>query len=404
MTVAQGINKLTSYKLQTALGSIATGSGGQTLRRKTSIASIARATYTNDEIVGHQQSTGVNLGSASSAWNFDGLLSPGTYAPLLGCLLRRVFTAVTPISATFTIAGSGPYTITRTAGSFLTDGVKNGDVVRITAGTYINAVNMNNNLLVASCTALVLTVVTLNNTVMLAEGPNAASTLTVVGKKTMPPQTGQTDVLLTLEEWYPDLGKSELFPDLRVGQLDVGLPASGNATVKLASMGLGVRTGGSAQVLTTPIAATTSPVLTAVRGLLRLNGNASAVVTGMSFVVKTVLTAEGPIIGSNYAPDMARGRIEVTGQFTALFDATTFRDIFDSETVISLSAIMATDTTNTADFVGFTLSALKLTNADPDDGEKAIMRTYPFTAQMNANGGPALANDMTIISIQDSLA
>jgi hypothetical protein len=405
MTVAQGINKITSVKAQSGLGVPATGAGAQTLRRKTSVATVARATYQNDEIVQHQQSTGVNLGSASSAWNFDGLLSPGTYPTLIAGLVRKVFTAtaaITPVS--ITIAGAGPYTLTRATGSFLTDGVKIADIVRLTAGTFTNGVNLNNNFLVTGVSTLVLTGVTLNGTVLIAEGPITASTVTIIGKKTMPPQSDHTDTLFTVEEWYPDLVKSELFPDLRMGQLDIGLPASGNATVKISSMGLGVRTGGTAQVLTTPTPATTSPVLTAVRGLLRINNNAITTITGLSFTVKTVLTAEGPVVGSNYAPDMARGRIEVNGSFTGLFDSTTLRDLFDSETVIALSAVMTTDTTNAADFMNFNMSAIKLTGADPDDGEKAIMRTYPFTAQMNANGGAALANDMTIISIQDSLA
>lgn len=405
MTVAQGINKLTVYKKQSALGSAASGSGGQVLRRRTSVAKATRATYTNDEIVGHQQSTGVNLGTAASDWQFDGLLSPGTYAGLIETLMRKIFTATTAITGLgLTIAGAGPYTITRAAGDFLTGGLKIGDVVRITAGTYVNAVNRDNNILITGLTAAVITGVTLNGTTLVAEGPIASSTITVIGKKCLVPLTGHTDTLVSVEEWYPDLPQSEFFPDIRVGQCDIGLPASGNATIKLASMGLGVRTGSGTQVLTTPTEATTSPVLTAVRGLLRINNAASTVVTGITLTIKTALTAEGPIVGSNYSPDMSRGRIEVMGQFTALFDGVDHRNLFDNETLTSLVVVMAADTTNNSDFMSFNMSAIKLTDASPDDGEKAIVRTYPFTAQLNAAGGTALANDKTILTIQDSLA
>lgn len=405
MTVAQGINKITVYKAQSGLGVPATGAGGQILRRKTSVAKTSRASYVNDEIVQHQQSTGVNLGTASSDWQFDGLLSPGTYSGLLAGLMRKIFTATAAISGlSLTIAGAGPYTITRSAGDFLTGGLKIGDVIRITAGTFVNAVNRDNNFVVTGLTATVATVITLNGTTLIAEGPIATSTITVVGKKAIVPLTGHTDTLFTVEEWYADLAKSELFPDIRVGQADIGLPASGNATIKLASQGLGVRTAGAAQVLTTPTAATTSPVLTAVRGVLMVNGVKNQVVTGVTLSIKTALTPQGPIVGSNYSPDMSRGRIEVTGQFTALFDSTTLVSLFDAETLTSMVAVMASDTTNAADFVSFSMSAIKLTDASPDDGEKAIIRTYPFTAQLNAAGGAALANDQTILSIQDSLA
>lgn len=405
MTVAQGINKITAYKAQSALGTPATGSGGQVLRRKTSVAKVSRATYTNDEIVGHQQSTGVNLGTASSDWQFDGLLSPGTYSGLLAGLIRKIFTATAAVTGlSITIAGAGPYTLTDDAANFLTSGLKIGDVIRITAGTYSNAVNRDNNCVITALSATVATVITLNSSVLVAEGPIATSTITVVGKKALAPLTAHTDTLFTIEEWYADISKSELFPDIRIGQADIGLPASGNATVKLASQGLGVRTKGTAQVLTTPTAATTSPVLTAVRGVLMVNGTKNQVVTGVTLTLKTTLSPEGPVVGSNYAPDMARGRIEVSGQFTALFDSTTISDLFAAETLTSLVAVMAADTTNNSDFVSFSMSAIKLTGDAPDDGEKAIIRTYPFTAQLNAAGGVALANDETILTIQDSLA
>jgi hypothetical protein len=101
---------------------------------------------------------------------------------------------------------------------------------------------------------------------------------------------------------------------------------------------------------------------------------------------------------------MSRGRVEVSGTFSALFDSTTLGALYDNETVTSLVAIMAADTTNSADFVAINLSAIKLTADDPDDGEKAVMRTYPFTAQLNATGGAGQPADQTIISIQDSAA
>jgi hypothetical protein len=169
-------------------------------------------------------------------------------------------------------------------------------------------------------------------------------------------------------------------------------------------MGLGVRTRGTAQVLTTPTAATTTPVLTAVRGVLLANGVAVTNVTGLSLTIKGNLTAEGPIVGSNFSPDMSRGIIEVSGQLTALFDGTTLQALMDAETLTSLVAVMAADTTNNSDFVAFSLSSIKLTGDDPDDGQKAVIRTYPFIASINAAGGAALACDQTIISVQDSAA
>jgi hypothetical protein len=405
MTVAQGINKVTSIKAQAGLGLPSSGAGGQELRRVTSVAKEDRQTYENNEIVSHQQSTGVNLGTASTAWDFDGLLSPGTYSTLLAAIVRKIFTATAAIAgASITVAGAGPtYTITRAAGSYLTDGVKIGDVARLTAGGFA-AGNLNNNLLIVGLTALVATVITANTSVLVAEGPIASATFTVVGKKALAPLTGHTDTLFTVEEWYADISASELFPDVRIGKADIGIPASGNATIKLASMGLGVRTPSNTRVLTTPTAATTTPVLTGVRGALVQGGSQIATITGVTITLDAAMTAEGPVLGSNFSPDMSRGRLKVTGQFTGLFDSTTLSLLYHNETLTSLVALMTADTTNNSDFVAFNISAIKLTSDAPDDGEKAIVRTYQFTAQLNAAGGPTLANDKTIITIQDSLA
>jgi hypothetical protein len=406
MTIAQGINKITTIKTQSVLGTAASGSGGQTLRRKTSVTDKKRATYVNDEINSYQQSYGVNLGTASSSWAFDGLLSPLTYQIPMACLLRKTFASgVTTASASLTLAGTGPtYTLTRGTGSYLTDGVKIGDVVQIATGSFVNAVNLTNNFLVTGLTATVMTYITLNGSVCVAEGPIATSTVQVIGKKTMAAASSQTDTLITIEEWYPDIAQSEVFPDMRISQMDIGLPASGNATVKIAGMGLGVRTAGTAQVLTTPTAATTTNVLTSVRGALVVNGVQSVIVTGVTITIKAALTAEGPIVGSNYAPDMARGVIEVSGQFTALFADATLKALFDNETVTTLVCAMTADTTNAANFLAFSLSQIKLTGSAPDDGPKGIVRTYPFTASINLGGSSTTANDQTIISVQDSQA
>jgi hypothetical protein len=380
------------------------------LRRITSLGKKARATYANNEIVQHQQSTGVNLGTATTTWDFDGLLSPGTYAVPLQSLLRKVYTpgaAVTGASITVALGALfgaiQSYTLTRAAGSYLTDGVKQGDVIALTAGTF-NAANASNNLIVIGLTASVATVVTLNGSAMVAEGPIASATVAVRGKKTMAPLTGQTDTIFTVEEWYNDISKSELFPDLRMNQADIGLPASGNATIKLGTKGLGVRTRSNTRQMTSPAPATSTPVLTAVRGIVMVNGTPQLGLTGITMSIKANLVDIGPVVGSNFNPDMSRGRIDITGSFTALFDGNTIASLYDSETITSIVAVLAADTTAGADFVAINLPSIKLTSDDPDDGEKAIIRTYNWTASINASGGPALAQDMTIISVQDSAA
>ena len=70
----------------------------------------------------------------------------------------------------------------------------------------------------------------------------------------------------------------------------------------------------------------------------------------------------------------------------------------------SISVVLLADTTGASDFVAFTLPKVKITSDDPDDGEKAIVRTYNFTAEYNADGGSGVSSEATIMTYQDSAA
>jgi hypothetical protein len=401
-TIAQGTRKITVLKKQTGLGVPAIGAGGQILRRRTSVFQAPRETFESDEIVSHHQSTGIGYGLKSASGRLDGLLSAGTYATAFAALLERLFTAGASAAAvSITTAGAGPYTLTRSAGSWLTDGFKVGDVIRTSAAG--NANNINKNLWVTGVTALVLTVIVLNGTTLTAEGPIAGVTITVVGKKTYAPMTAHTNEYFTVEEWYADIARSELFPDMRFAQAAIGLPATGNSTVSFDMVGLN-RTLAGTQQLTSPAAETTTSVMAAVNGLLMVNGVQQSVVTGVQFNLGNNAANVGGVVGANVSPDVARGRIRVAGSFTAMFDSNTIQAIYDAESAVALQMVTAADKTATSDFLSWVLGRIKLTGDTPDDGEKGIVRTYPFTAEINGAGGAALAYDQTILSLQDSAA
>lgn len=403
MTVAQGILKQTVYKKQTALGSAASGSGGQVLRRRTAVFTAMRDTFDADEIVTHQQHTGITYGMKKTSGKLDGLLSPDTYADFMQSLLRRDFAAVTPYAAgtDVTASASAPQFVDA-SGGFLTAGLKTGDVVRWTGFAGGSAANNNNkNFLITALTATDMTGVFLNGDAVVADAAGDSVTVTVVGKKTHVPTTGHTNDYYTIEEWYSDISKSEKFTDCQIAQCDIGLPATGNATVSFDVKGL-TRTLGTSQVLTTPTAETTTSVLTAVNGAVYCNGAVVGNCTGAQLTISGSFQDGDAVLGSNVANDLQRGKVRVSGQFTGLFDSTTIQAFFDGETPVSLVLVITNDETATSSFVTFTMGRIKITGDAPDDGEKNIMRTYPFTAELNSAGGSALAWDQTIITVQDS--
>ncbi len=399
-TIASGILKTTAWKKQTALGTAASGSGGKTARRVTSIFKADRDTFESNEIVSHHMSTGVAYGLKKADGKIDGLLSAATFADLFASILERDFTAGATVAAqTLTYGGSAnAWTMTGT-GFTAGAGIKAGDVVRASGGSV--AGNNSRNFFVYSATNTVLTFIALDEATVTA-GSSTTTTVTVVGKKTYTPLTGHTKDYYTVEEWYSDIAKSETFTDMRVSQIDVDMPATGNATISVSFVGLN-RTRGVTQVLTTPTTTTTA-IMAASNGAIIINGVNQTIATSLKFSISNGAENAGAVIGSNSGQDVITGRVRVSGSFTAQFDSTTLQALYDAETNTGINCVITGDTTATSDFVAFSMSRLKITSDMPDDGEKAITRTYNFTAEYNASGGNGTANDQTLLSVQDSAA
>lgn len=405
--VAQGINRQVSYKKQAAKGAASSGSGGQLIRRVTFNPNVTKDTYSSNEIASHQQSSGDIHGIARSAGSLNGELSASTYADFIGSLVRAAPIATSAMaSLTLTVAADGDnWTVTRGAGSFLTDGVKIGDVVRL-SGSGLNAANVGKNLIVLAVDATALTVLVPTGSAMTPEANVASSTVTVVGKKTWAPSTGHTNDYYTFEDWFSDLsggaGRSHVYPDVQVGQVEVSMPATGNITANFSFIGLGDRTKGGTRVLTSPSAETTTPILGAISGVAIVGGARQTIITTASFTINGNVDHGEATIGSNFVSDVQRGRIMANGSFSYLFVNDTLAEPFEDETTTSLTFFFADDRTEDADFVVFHFPEVKLFSDDGDDGEKQIVRSVNFTAQRCSTGGAAAANNATIVSYQDS--
>jgi hypothetical protein len=401
MAQASGVFKQLTYKAEVTYGTVPAAASAQSLRRVTSDLSLNKDTYQSNEIRTDQQVQDMRHGVRRVAGTLSGELSPGTYKDFFAAALRRDFAAVTAISgASLTIAGSGPtYTVTRGAGDFLTDGVKKGDVVRLTVGS-LNAANISKNLLVSNVTATVLTVRPLNGVAMVAEGPIANCTVTVTGKKTFAPITGHTNQSFSIEHWYSDVAQSEVFSGCQPTTLDLQLPPTGLATIAIGLVGKDITTATS-QYFTSPTAATSTGLTASVNGIVLVNGTAVAVLTGLTMQIQSNRSGD-PVVGSNTISVQFPGRILVSGQATAYFEDATFRDAFVNETEMSLVVVLSSDNTATSKFVGFTLPRCKLAGSAKNDGEAGIVQTIPFTALLPLTGGAGIANDLSTISVQDS--
>lgn len=402
--IAEGIRKSIFYKKEATWGELPGATGAKTIRRVTGNFNLAKEAYQSEEIRTDYQIADFRHGVRSIEGSINGELSPSAYADFFAAALGRDFTTGVAITgASITIAGTGPtYTVTRAAGSYLTDGFKIGDVVRLTAGTF-NANNLAKNLLVTNVTATVLTVIVLNGSTMTAEGPIASAAVTVFGKKTFAPTSGHTNDSFTFEEWYSDIAQSEVSTGLKVNTASVSLPATGLTTVDFGFMGKDQAQSGGTQYFTSPTAQGTAGIFAAVNGALLVNGAVVALVTGLNININRNLSME-PVVGSNTNPDIFGGRIAVDGEFTAFFINGTFRDLFKNETESSIVVALTTSNLKDADFMSIVLPRIKVNSDTKDDGEKGIVSTHSFQALLNIAGGAGISSERTTISFQDSLA
>lgn len=401
MSAASGVFKQLAYKAESVYGTAPAASGAQSLRRVTSDISLVKDSYQSNEIRTDQQMQDMRHGVRRVQGTISGELSPGTYADLIAGSLRKAWAATSAITGlSITIAASGSnYTLTRSAGDFLTGGIKRGDVVRLTAGSFDTA-NLNKNLLVLAVTATVLTVRVLNGSSLTAEGPIASATVSVPGKKCWAPTTGHTNGSFSIEHWFSDIAKSELYTGCYPTDLDIQLPASGLATIGIGIMGQGVTVAGS-QYFTTPTAATTSSILAAVNGVVAVAGTPIAVLTGMSVAVASGRSGD-PVVGSNVVPTLFPGRILVSGQATAYFEDTTLRDAFLNETEVELLVALSGSNDAAASFVSIALPRCKMNGHTVNDGEGGLIATIPFQALLPTTGGSGVANELSTIVLQDS--
>jgi hypothetical protein len=348
MAVAQGLYKTLAYKKQTALGTPAIGAGGQLLRRETSTFEKTKAGIASNEIVSHQQYLGDTYGVGQTQGQLMGLMSAGSYAPLITSLLRGSLTAGVAIAGlSLTIAGAGPtFTITRGAGSYLTDGFKIGDVVQLSVGAFTGTATALN-MVVVALTATVATVIVPNGSVLSAQGPIVTSTLTVINKKALVPSTGQANDYYTFEEWFADIARSRIYTDTQVVSCDIKVPANGNASIQFSFLGL-ARAINSAQQMTAPSLASTSAIISAENAAIVVAGAQTILGTSVDIKIDGQLKAGDPVIGSKQISDIIKGDIKVTGNFSHLKTDETLTTLFENESPLSIIAVLFADTTATS--------------------------------------------------------
>ena len=300
MTMNIGVFTTVAYKPEVTYGLIPAASAAQLLRRRSAKLEYDKATFESSEIRPDQQVNDFRHGVRTAKGSLQQDLSPKSGSDFFAAVMARAFTAGSSASAvSLTMAlgtlvnGIQLYTVTRAAGSYLTDGFKIGDVIRLSVGG-LNAANINKNLQITALTALVATVRVVNGTTMVAEGPISGCTVSLPGKKTYVPNTAQTNVSFSMEAWASDIAQSEVYSGMKVSKASVSVPSTGLADVTFDFSGQSLTTA-QAQYFTSPTAAPAFPSEAGVNGAICVNDQPTVAVTGLNFAIERAMTGDAVV-------------------------------------------------------------------------------------------------------------
>lgn len=377
----------------------------QILRRVSSSLTLSKDTYQSNEIRSDRQIADFRHGVKRVQGYISGELSPLTYKDFFAAACRGNWSsaAVTGDETDFTSVAFDNATakITFAGGDPVSEGFRVGQVIRFSDLTETANNGVNFVILAFGGTS--------NRELTVYPAPTTATAdsefdVTTVGRQLIVPSSGHVSRKVAVEIWNEDVDIARLFTECRVGGFNVQLPATGMSTVDFDLMGrnMVLYEDSGAPFFTSPTAPTTTGLLAAVNGLLRVGGDTVAVVTGANIQMQLSPSAE-PVIGSDLVPEIFLGRANVTGQMTAFFDAPDLIEDFINESEIEFLGYLTTTNAPATPAMVFYLPRIKLGGADlQTQGEGGQSITLPFQALKHPGAAGIEATTVQIVDTEVS--
>ena len=324
-------------------------------------------------------------------------LSLASYDDLLELLAGRAWASVTTVTGINIASDASAKTFTRASGSFITDGYRVGDVVRVAGFTGGDTGN-NGDWTVLAVTATVLTVAD-PDSLMTTVGAGASRTITYPGKRL---DIGTVLSTMTLERVFAGVVKYQVFKGVAVDKMSLSVKPEAivGGTFDLLGMIAAAMSGTPLSSVdayprneNTPFAAFDGRMFEGATPSL------ISVVTGvdLSFSNNRSLAA---VVGSKTSPDVFEGQVDLTGTLTAFFQDETLLNKFINETE-SKMIVKLQDPDTPTDFMTIVLPRVKYTGGMMDPPQMGpVPLNMPFRALVQsglaAAGGNTVASCMTI--------
>lgn len=398
MAIQTGVALQVAFKRETTFGVLPTNDAvARFLRRVSTGLSLSKSAFRSEEVRPDYQVGDMRHGLRAVGGDLVGELSLATYADFLAAACRRNFAAVSSLASltNVTASATAPQFV-RATGSWITDGLRVGMVVRMSGWAAPATANNARNYTIIALSATQMTVAE----AVVARTAGDPVVVSIPGRVTYVPTSGQTNDSFTIEHWAPDAAQSHRFLGCKVNSVQLALPPNDKAQITIGLMGRD-RAKAGAQYFTSASAVTTSPMLTGLQGALFINGVQAALVTNATVNINGNMATTG-VVGDNKTPDVFVGRVDVSGQISVLFQDGVFDGYFDDETEVSLVLRLSADTAVAGDFMTLTLPRIKLAGGQMTDSQQAMSQQFDFTA-LKA-GSTAGGFEATTLMIQDSLA
>lgn len=366
-----GRNILVAYKPEVTFNLAPAAGSGFRFRPNGGGLKLAQAPIQPNEIRNDGMTAMGRYGSKTLTGGYSGDLSLGTFDTLIEAALRGTWVAAVAITqATMTSITTGANTIVAAAGSWITQGVRVGDVVRLTG--HSTAANNSKNLRVTGVTALTITVA---ETLIVDAVADTSFTLTISKKVTQ----GVVRRSFTFEEYDQDIDLTEQSTGIRVSSMKITGQPDGMCIIEFGLVGADMNplASGASPFFTSPTLSTTI-ALTMVDATIRFGGADIATLT--SFELMLDLTASGlKVIGSRVTPDVFENPATVSGSISGVRSDFTNITRALAETELELHVLMVEPEAEPKDFVSLFVPRIKIQVPDKGiGGDGAMIETMPF--------------------------
>lgn len=364
MSVFQSARQVeVAYKQQTEIGTLPSASDASVFRINSGGLNLTKEPIQSNENRRDGMTTRGRHGSRSVSGNYTGDLSVGTFDKLVeGLFWGSLDTALVVDestaamdSATLSINGN---VITASTGSFITAGIRFGDVIRLTGGAHAD--NANRNLRVTGVTA---TTITVADTLVNEAGPISTWEITRPRKV----MQGTTRYAFCFEEREIDIEGSEVFEWCRIGSMALEMQPNAMATLNFGVVGrnMEVKEGNDSPFFLTPLITTTQG-LTAVEAKIMLGSTEITDLTGVSLNFDRRAAGQ-PVVGSVLTPDVFDNTLQITGSISGLRQDFARTKSFLDEDDLSLHLLFAENTSEPAEFVSLVIPYLSLASSSKSE-------------------------------------